>query len=293
MTPLRQRMTDDMRVRNYSPKTIKQYVAGVRFLAEYFGRSPDQLGIEHVRQYQIYLVEERQVSWSHLNVIVCALRFFYGTTLGRTEMVTRIPYAKRPRKLPCVLSREEVIRLFEAITNYTYRVILMTTYAGGLRISEAVRLRYEDIDTDRMLIHVRHGKGGKDRYVPLSELLLDVLQAYQKIAPQNEWLFPGVQPGHYLSTRTVQRAVERAVRKAGIKKHATCHTLRHSFATHLLESGTDIRAIQKLLGHKRLETTAIYTHVTDARIRSTKSPLDLIRQQLETNQPGQAEEEPG
>ncbi len=290
MTPLRQRMVDDMRVRNFSPKSIKNYVAGVRHFAEYFDRSPDQLGIEHVRAYQVYLVNERRVSWSYLNVIVCGLRFFYGTTLGRKEMAIRIPFAKRPRKLPCVLSREEVIRLFEAITNYSHRVILMTTYAGGLRISEVLRLRYEDIDTDRMLIHIRHGKGGKDRYVPLSELLLEVLQAYQKLTPKNQWLFPGAQPGHYLSARTIQRAIGRAVWRAGIKKQATCHTLRHSFATHLLESGTDIRTIQRLLGHKNLETTAIYTHVTDAQIRSTKSPLDLIRKQLEENQPHRAED---
>jgi site-specific recombinase XerD len=184
-----------------------------------------------------------------------------------------------------------VIRLFQAITNHAHRVILMTTYAGGLRISEVLRLRYVDIDTDRMLIHICHGKGGKDRYVPLSQMLQEVLQAYQKITPKNTWLFPGNQPGQYLSTRTVQRAVARAVQRAGIKKPATCHTLRHSFATHLLESGTDIRTIQKLLGHKKLETTAIYTHVTDARIRSTKSPLDLIRQQLEANRPPQSEDE--
>ena len=281
MTPLRQRMTEDMRLRNYSPKTIRNYVAQVRLFAEYFDQSPANLGIEQIRTYQIYLVQERGISWSSFNIAVSALRFFYGTTLGRQEMIPRIPYGKRPKTLPVVLSREEVIGIFRCIPNYMYRVMLMAMYAGGLRMSETLRLRPEDIDSKRGMIRIRQGKGRKDRYVPLSEMLLDILRSYWKIVQPQEWLFPGQKQGHYLSGRTLRRALQEAAITAGIRKHVTLHTLRHSFATHLLESGTDIRTIQKLLGHKKLETTVIYTHVTDMQIQSTTSPLDLIRDELQ------------
>ena len=280
MTPLRERMIQDMRLRNYSPKTIKTYVRSVRDFAQFFDESPDKLGIEHVRGYQVYLVEQKRVSWSHFNTTVCGLRFFYGTTLDRKEIIQRIPYAKRPKTLPTVLSREEVLRIFRCIPEHIYRVILMTTYSAGLRLSEVIRLRVEDIDSERKLIRVRHGKGRKDRYVPLSEVLLEVLRGYWKIARPEDWLFPGKKPGHYLSGRTVQRALARAVKAASIRKRVSMHTMRHSFATHLLEAGTDIRTIQKLLGHKRLETTAIYTHVTEHHIQSTTSPLDLLQQEV-------------
>ena len=195
MTPLRQRMIEDMRVRNYSPKTIRNYVAQVRLFAEYFDRSPASLGIEDIRTYQVYLVQERGLSWSAFNIAVCALRFFYGTTLGRQEIVPRIPYGKRPKTLPVVLSREEVIGIFRCIPNYMYRVMLMAMYAGGLRMSEVLRLRPEDIDSKRGLIRIRQGKGRKDRYVPLSELLLDILRSYWKIVQPQEWLFPGQKRG--------------------------------------------------------------------------------------------------
>jgi site-specific recombinase XerD len=282
MTPLRERMIQDMRLRNYSPKTIKSYVRSVRDFAQYFDSSPDKLGIEQVRRYQVYLVEEKRISWSHFNTTVCALRFFYGTTLGQEEVIQRIPYAKRPKTLPTVLSREEVLRIFRCIPEHIYRVVLMTAYSAGLRLSEVIRLRVEDIDSGRKLIRIRHGKGGKDRYVPLSEVLLEVLRGYWRIARAEDWLFPGKKPGHYLSGRTVQRALARAVKAAGIRKRVSTHTMRHSFATHLLEAGTDIRTIQKLLGHKRLETTAIYTHVTEHNIQSTTSPLDLLEQKDES-----------
>lgn len=285
MTPLRQRMIDDLTIRNYSPKTIRNYVAQVRLFAEYFGTPPDRLDAEDVRRYQLYLVEEKRLSWSSFNIAVCALRFFYGTTLSRQEMIPRIPYGKRPQRLPVVLSQDEVVRLFRCISHYMYRVMLMTAYAAGLRVSEVVRLTIDDIDSSRRLIRVRQAKGRKDRYVPLSEMLLVVLRDYWKAVRPPDYLFPGQKPGHYLSGRTLQRALQRAVQAAGLRKHVTMHTLRHSFATHLLESGSDIRTIQKLLGHKRLETTALYTHVTDARLRSTTSPLDLIEEQLRTGQP--------
>lgn len=285
MTPLRQRMIDDLTLRNYSPKTIQGYVAQVRMFAEYFGTPPDQLSPQHVRQYQLYLIKERRLSVSAVNIAVCALRFFYGTTLGHSEMLERMPYSKRPKTLPVVLSQDEVVRLFRCISHYLYRVMLMTAYAGGLRVSEVVRLKAEDIDSSRGLIRLRQAKGRKDRYVPLSELLLEVLRDYWKAARPEHYLFPGQKPGHYLSPRTLQRALRRAVQRAGLRKSVTMHTLRHSFATHLLESGSDIRTIQKLLGHKRLETTARYTHVTDERLRNTRSPLDLIEQQLRPDTP--------
>jgi integrase/recombinase XerD len=201
-----------------------------------------------------------------------------------------LPYGKRPKPLPVVLSQDEVLRLFAAMPNLTYRVILMTAYSAGLRVSEVARLKVGDLDPQRRLIRVRQGKGRKDRYVPLSAVLLDVLCGYGKVAQPSDWLFPGVRPGHYLSTRTIGRACVQAAGAAGLHKHVTMHTLRHCFATHLLENGTDIRTIQKLLGHARLDTTTIYTHVTEARIRSTKSPLDLLPP-VEPPQPGEPEKE--
>jgi site-specific recombinase XerD len=276
-------MIHDMRVRNYSAKTIKLYVAHVRQFAEYFATSPDQLGHEHIRAYQVYLVDERKVSWSHFNLAVCALRFFYGTILGREEIVRRIPYAKRPRCLPTILSRQEVLRLFRCIRRHSYRVVLMTAYSAGLRVSEVVHLRPQDIDASRMLLHVRGGKGAKDRYLPLSPVLLETLRGYKKMIPPGAWLFPGRNPRHCITPRTLRRAVHEAAIAAGINKPVKVHTLRHSYATHLLESGTEIRTVQKLLGHKKLETTALYTHVTTAQVRATGSPLDLLAAEFSLN----------
>jgi site-specific recombinase XerD len=294
MNRLRDRMIQDMRVRNYSPKTIKLYVAHVRQFAEFFGVSPLRLGLEHIRAYQVHLVEEQRRSFSHFNIAVCALRFFYGTTLGRQEIVRRIPYAKRPKCLPTILSREEVIRLFRCIPQYTHRVMLMTAYSAGLRVSEVVHLRTQDIDTSRMLIHVRHGKGAKDRYLPLSPVLLEILRGYWKMRPPGEWLFPSQKAGRFVTPRTLRRAVRQATIAAGINKPVKVHTLRHSYATHLLESGTDIRTIQKLLGHKKLETTALYTHVTATQIRATTSPLDLLAAEFsqESNTKDQTDKRP-
>jgi integrase/recombinase XerD len=276
MTPLRKRMIEDLRVRNYSPRTVQHYTSQVAMFARYFGRSPDQLGPEHIHQYQVYLVTEKRCSWSNFNNAVCALRFLYRVTLGKDWMIKHLPYGKQPKRLPVVLSKEEVTRLFAAMPNRAYRVILMTAYSAGLRLSEVAHLRVGDIDSSRMLIRVRQGKGQKDRYVPLSSVLLEVLHGCAHVDEAEAWLFPGQRPGHYLSMRSIGRACKQAAKKAGSQKHVTMHTLRHSFATHLLESGIDIRTIQMLLGHKKLETTAIYTHVTEERLRSTKSPLDLL-----------------
>lgn len=276
MTPLRQKMIEDMRVRNYSPRTIKNYVGAVAAFARYFRKSPEELGPEHVRGYQLYMIDEKHYSWSHFNNAVCAIRFFYRVTLEKDWMIKHLPYGKRPKTLPVVLSREEVLRLFEAIPQLHYRIMLMTAYSAGLRVSEVARLRVGDIDRERMLIRVRQGKGKKDRYVPLSPTLLEVLGGCAKLAEPTAWLFPGYRAGHYISPRTVERACTKAASAAGLPKRIAMHTLRHSFATHLLEAGIDLRTIQMLLGHKRLETTSIYTHVTETRLRSVTSPLDLL-----------------
>jgi integrase/recombinase XerD len=275
MTPLRQRFVDDLRLRNYSPRTIEAYVAGVARLAKHFGRSPDQLGTEEVRAFQLHLVGLR-VSWSLFNQTVCALRFLYGVTLGRPEQVPFIPFGKRPKTLPCVLSPDEVLRLFEAATTRRDRVLLQTAYACGLRLGELLHLRVTDIDSGRMVIHVRQGKGNKDRLVPLSQRLLDDLRRYWQQYRPTTWLFPGAFADRPLTASNVQRRCQRLVARAGISKPATPHTLRHSYATHLLEAGVDVVTLQKLLGHRDLSTTAHYLHLTTERLRQTPSLLDLL-----------------
>jgi site-specific recombinase XerD len=275
MTPLRQRFIQDLELRNLSPKTVVCYVAHVAAFAKHFGRSPEELGLEEIRAYQLHLVQERQVSWSHFNQAVCALRFLYDVTLPRQWRVDHIPYGKRPRKVPCVLSREEVRRLLACVSNPAHRLLLTTLYAAGLRLSEGQHLQVADIDSQRMLIHVRHGKGQKERLVPLSPVLLAELRAWWRLRRPTQWLFPGARWDRPLNASAVQRACRRAAESAGLAKHATPHTLRHSYATHLLEAGLDVRTLQKLLGHNQLSTTAHYTHVTDERVRGVLSPLDL------------------
>lgn len=280
MTPLRQRMIEDMRIRNYSPQTIENYVDHVAAFARYFGKSPDQLGPGHIRGYQLYLIDDKKASWSVFNNAVCALRLFYQVTLKKDWMIKHLPYGKRPKTLPVVLSKEEVLRLFAAMPNLNYRLVLMTAYSAGLRVSEVTRLRAGDIDCERRLIRVQQGKGRKDRYVMLSSTLLEVLGGWTQVAEPDAWLFPGSRAGQYISRRTLSRACKAAAEAAGIRKRVSMHTLRHCFATHLLESGANIRTIQMLLGHAKLQTTAIYTHVSEDTIRSTPSPLDLLVREL-------------
>jgi site-specific recombinase XerD len=275
MTPLRQRLVDDLRVRNYSPRTVEAYVAGVAKFARHFGRSPDQLGPDHVRDFQIHLVQ-RHASWSQFNQIVCALRFFYGVTLGRADAVPFIPLGKRPKTLPTVLSTDEVARLLDAARPGRDRVLLQTAYACGLRVGELLHLAVGDIDSARMVIVVRQGKGAKDRLVPLSARLLGELRTYWRMHQPRLWLFPGLKPGRPLHPAGVQRWFHRARRAAGIDKPATPHTLRHSFATHLLEAGVDVVTVQKLLGHTDLTTTSRYLHVSRRHLQQTPSLLDLI-----------------
>ena len=275
MTPLRQRLIDDLRLRNYSPRTIEAYTAGVARLAKHFHRSPDQLGVEHLRQFQLHLLAQ-QVSWSLFNVVVSALRFFYGTTLNRPDAVPFIAYGKRQRSIPAVLSVEEVRVLFEATAPGRDRVLLQTAYACDLRISELIHLQVADIDSARMVAIVRQGKGRKDRQVPLSERLLVTLRCHWRSHRSRPWLFPGQTPDRPLHPSNVQRMFQQTLRRAKIAKRATPHTLRHSFATHLLEAGVDLVTVQRLLGHGSLSTTAHYLHVSRRHLQRTPSLLDLI-----------------
>jgi integrase/recombinase XerD len=275
MTPLRQRLIDDLRLRNYAPRTVTTYVAAVVRFARHFGRSPDQLGPEHVRQYQLHLLEQR-ASWCRFNQTVAALRFFYGTTLGRPEVVTVIPYGKKPKALPAVLSPDEVRRLFAAAPTPRDRLLLQTAYAAGLRLSEVICLRVEDIDARRMVLHVRAAKGRKDRLVPLSPLLLERLRGYWRQYRPGRWLFPGQTAAGHLSRGQVQRLCRRAVRAAGLTKRASMHTLRHSYATHLLEQGVDLMTLQQRLGHNQVSTTLRYTHLRQEALPRLASPLDTL-----------------
>ena len=275
MTPLRQRLIDDLRIRNYAPRTITTYVSAVVRFASHFRRSPDRLHAEHVRQYQLHLLRQH-ASWSRFNQAVAALRFLYAVTLRRPDVVTMIPYGKKPKTIPAVLSRDEVTRLFQAVANPRYRLLLQTAYAAGLRVSEVVALQVTDIDSQRMLLHIHAAKGHKDRLVPLSALLLEQLREYWRRYRPRRWLFPGQAPDTPLSIGQVQRICRRAVRAAGITKKASMHTLRHSYATHLLESGTGLATLQKLLGHNRLSTTLRYTHIQQPHLQQVRSPLDTL-----------------
>jgi integrase/recombinase XerD len=277
MTKLRQRMIDDLRIRNYSPRTIETYTWCVARFAKHFGRSPAELGPEQIRDYQIFLVHTKHTSWSLFNQTVCALRFLYKVTLGQAEFIKHIPYPKQEKKLPVVLSRGELVRFFDAIANRKHRTILMTMYAAGLRLSEALGLRVSDIDSDRMVIRVQQGKGKRDRYVPLPSTLLGHLREYCKTDRPKSWLFPGGRPDRALSPSAVQRVSAHARLKARLAKPVTTHTMRHCFATHLLETGTDLRTIQLLLGHGSLQTTAVYLHVATNSLQSSERTADLLR----------------
>jgi integrase/recombinase XerD len=286
MTPLRQRFLDDLRIRNYAPKTIEAYVTAVARFARHFGRSPDTLGAEDVRTFQLHLLEQH-TSWSQFNQIVCGLRLFYALTLQRPDVVRLIPYGKKPRTLPCVLSPEEVLRLFQAARPGRDRVLLQTAYACGLRLGELLSLRLGDVDSARMVLHVRQGKGRKDRLVPLSPRLLEELRGYWRQYRPRDLLFPGMSPGQPLCDAAVQRMCQRTVARAELGKRATLHTLRHSFATHMLEAGIDLVTLQRLLGHNSLQTTAHYLHVSTQRLQQTPRLLDLLALPRPTTTEGQ------
>lgn len=276
MTPLRQRMIADMQVRNLSPHTQNIYLDHVSRFAGHFGKSPALLGPEEIHAYQVYLVQEKQVSWCSFNQSVAALRFLYRCTLHEDWAIERIPYPRRGQKLPVVLSISEVLQFFHSINSIKHRAMLMTAYAAGLRVSEVACLRVPDIDSQRMVIRVEQGKGRKDRYVMLSPMLLEILRTYWKLKKPSDWLFPGKIPGRHITPNAVKRACRNVSADAKLSKQVTMRTLRHSFATHLLEAGTDIRIIQALLGHRSLQTTARYTRVSIKTVRATASPFDQL-----------------
>lgn len=277
MTPLRQRMLDDMKLRNLSPLTCKVYVGHAARFAAFFGRSPDELDAEHVREYLLHLSRDRHAAPRTMNQAVAALRFLYVTTLARPAIVASVPYARQDDELPNVLSREEVTQLLNVVRRPKYRAILMLAYATGLRATEITQLQVDDVDASRMMLRVRGGKGQRDRFVMLSPVLLAELRAYRQAEqPPGTWLFPG-QPADQPITRQSVAKVCRIVREeASLGKPATLRLMRHTFATHLHENGTDIRTIQALLGHRSLATTARYTRVSSRTVSATASPLDSL-----------------
>ncbi len=276
MTPLRQRMLEDMSIRNFAENTQQSYTQQVSSFARYFDRSPEDLGPEQIRAYQSHLVSERHLSASSVGTATAALRFLYRVTLKRAWTPDDIPMPKKPFKLPVVLSPEEVTRFLGSVQNLKHRTILTTTYAAGLRVSEATHLRVTDIDSQRMVIRVDQGKGNKDRYVMLSPRLLEALRTYWAVVRPKDWLFPGDIDGRPITRDSVGLACQKARRASGLTKPITPHSLRHAFATHLLESDTDVRRIQLLLGHRSLATTSRYLKIATSTVCATASPLDLL-----------------
>ena len=277
MGKLRDRMVQDLKLAGYSPVTARVYLQWITAFTRHFMRSPDEMGEEEIRSYLLHLLDERKLSHSSYRQAYAALKFLYTTTLKRPFEVHWIPRRRRqPRPLPKVLAGSEVRAVIRAIVDFKYQVLVMAIYGAGLRVTEACRLRVDDIDALRMLMHVRHGKGGKDRYVMLSERLLQALRQYWKKQRPGDLFFPGATELGHLSPESVRRVLRLAAAKAGLEKNVTPHLLRHSFATHLLETGTDLAIIQALLGHRYLESTAGYTHISSRVLRRVQSPLDVL-----------------
>ena len=275
MTELREKMIREMQLRRFSERTQKSYVMAVAALAKYYGRSPDVITNTEVQDYLLYLMNDRKLAWSSCNLAVSAFRFFYSTTLGDESIRLSIPPRKNESRLPEVLSREAVERLFDCTTNPKNRLLLMATYSAGLRVSEVVRLKPEHIDGSRMTIRIEQAKGNKDRYTILSGRLWEEMQHYLKIYRPTIWLFYARYRDKPMHITTAQRIYNSARQKAGITRGRGIHTLRHCFATHLLESGVDLRTIQELMGHSYINTTIRYLHLTHTRLSSVRSPLDL------------------
>ena len=276
MSPLKQRMLEDMQLRNFSAGTQRSYTHYVEGYASYFNQSPAKLGLDDIRNYQLHLIEQRQLSPNSINCFLSAVQFLYTETLDMPWSKQQFSRMKVPEKLPVVLSEEEVLAFFRHIGILKHRAILMLCYGSGLRIAEAVSLKAENIDSKRMLIHVQNGKGAKDRYTVLSYRTLLLLRAYWKAQRPVEWFFPGTKVGTHIQPATIQSMCRDAAQLAGISKRITPHVLRHSFATHLLEGGTDTRAIQVMLGHRRIDTTARYTAVSPQTVSRIVSPLDRL-----------------
>lgn len=281
MTRLRQRMLEELQRRNYSQETTRSYIHAIKHFAEYFGKSPQQLGAEEIRRYQLYLLNEKKYAVGSVVIRMSALRFLYKRVLKRRDLAfDDLVYPKRPKKLPVVLSSEEVARLIEATTNPMHRAMLMVLYGTGIRRTEASLLRVSDIDSQRMVLHIRQGKGSRDRDVPLSPRLLGALREYWRWRKPKGFLFPS-SAGHRgqerpISDKTVWNVCKGAAKRAGIQKKIGPHTLRHSFATHHMEAGTDLRTIQLLLGHADLEHTTVYLHLSHRHLHAATSPLDQL-----------------
>jgi integrase/recombinase XerD len=272
ISPLRQRMIEDMTMRNFAEKTCNDYIRRVKTFTAFLGRSPDTATAEDLGRFQLHQTSSG-VRAPSINSSVAALRFFYGVTLDQPSLARHLTFVGEPRKIPVILSQEEVVRLLEAAPGPKYKAALSTAYGAGLRVSEVVALKVSDIDSKRMLLKIEQGKGRKDRLAMLSPQLLDLLRDWYRIARPPLWLFPGQDKTNHLGTRQFNRAVHAM---AEIKKRVTPHTLRHSFATHLLEQNVDVRVIQVLLGHSKLDTTALYTRVATNTIRAVMSPLDQL-----------------
>jgi integrase/recombinase XerD len=279
MTPLRQRFIEDMQLRGLAPTTQRSYIHYVAGFAKFFNQSPEHLDLEAIRQYELYLLNERKMAPESVNCFVAAIQLLYVVTLDAPWGNECFPRVRSGHKLPVVLSREEVLKFFEHIPSLKYRAALMVCYGAGLRIGEATKLKVSDIDSERMVIRVRQGKGGKDRYTMLSPRLLEVLRSYWRATRATDWLFPSFwRQERHISQGSLSQACRDASRTSGLGKRVTAHTLRHSFATHLLENGTEVRVIQVLLGHSRIETTAHYTAVSAKLIGQTPGPLDMPRE---------------
>ena len=280
MTRLRQMMLDELQRRNYSPNTIRTYIRAIEDFARYFGRSPYQLGPEHIRQYQVHLFRERKLSAGTVEGRTAALRFLFVKTLKRPYIHDQIPFPKRQRPLPTVLSQDEVARLIDSAQSLMHRAMLMTLYGTGVRRAELCQLKVADVDSKRMVIRVRHGKGGRDRDVLLSDKLLETLREYWRWMKPKTYLFPGTLKNWRadvpITTKVVWTAVNAAQKRAGIEKRISPHTLRHSFATHMLEAGADLRTIQVLLGHAKLADSAVYLHLSRRHLQAVASPIEAI-----------------
>lgn len=291
MTPLRQRMLEDMQIRNFAPNTKESYLQQVSLYARHFRRSPEGLGPRNIRDYQIYLTNEKKLAPKSILIATAALRFLYTVTLKRPWDVAEVlPMPKAPQTLPVILSPEEVRQFLSCVPRRKARTVLTVCYAAGLRIAEAVALKPTDIDSQRMMIRVEQGKGQKDRYVMLSEQLLKILRQWYRFARPTVWMFPGVIPGSHITRGSINKACELALQRSGLTKPVSPHSLRHAFAVHLLEYGTDLRTIQLLMGHRSLSTTARYLRLAITKVCATRSPLDLLPQPLPPAEPAKVPE---
>jgi integrase/recombinase XerD len=280
VTHLRRMMLEELQRRNYAKTTVQYYLQAVDRFAKYFRRPPDQLNHDHLREYQAYLLRERKLEPRTVKLHVSALRFFFVKTLKRSYLLDDIPYPKVPRRLPTILTVEEVTRLIDAARTLTDRTMLMVLYSTGMRNAEMRSLQVQDLDSRSMLIHIQRGKGGRDRYVPLSPTLLETLRAYWRWMKPKTWLFPGTTAGWRadkpITPKVVWDACHSAATRAQIQKRVSAHVLRHSYATHLLEAGADLRTIQLLLGHVKLEHTVLYLHLSRRHLHAVSNPLDAL-----------------